>query len=580
MSKTLASHYGENWTDEDKRMFDALVKEEMMKVEREFQGNGSIEEKPTRQIPGLYDRNSPQSQESSTYEPARYGRTSRSNSGISYSNRDSSERVIPGLESESRSRQVVGAPQDKNYSSNLSKADKYYAAMESKENSEQSFTSKLGEYENMSKDQRKLKQREYANQLSQQMSAIQNSTDDRSNVGRSAATRGRSATVNQYDDSNTFSIGVDPAYQRQAEKLKKQEYARMLNQQVDYQKSQEVDEDNIGRSRGYSDSKALSSRRLSRNSSPMTGYTNDDRQEPVNYGRNGYSPSNSFQIGGDSYDEKRRKKEKQAEYYKQLSADLNVAPSAGSGRSVSSSRQVRSGYYPEDAIPGGGSLNIGQRQTNASPRRTSKSIEDQDMAERKKNSQMEYYRMLEQDKINFNQKSMSQSLGESYQRPRVHDTDLNDRSDGTGLSIGRDPSMGGYERKQKQEEYRLALEQDAANKPYDPTSLEQRKPVRPPSNRSMEDPAMYNRSNDDDYSRETYQNSKPRSGSRSYAPTSNRTAMSDIMGGSSSASASYGQRSNPSWENPNSYNAVPRSGSNFRTRGTSTGGGASSFSLG
>lgn len=66
MSKTLASHYGENWTDEDKRMFDALVKEEMMKVERGFQSNGSIEEKSTRQVPGLYERNSPQSQETNS----------------------------------------------------------------------------------------------------------------------------------------------------------------------------------------------------------------------------------------------------------------------------------------------------------------------------------------------------------------------------------------------------------------------------------------------------------------------------------------------------------------------------------
>lgn len=513
-------------------------------------------------------------------EPSRYGRNSRSNSGVSYNDRESSERVIPGLENQYRSKPAP-AVQEKNYLSSLSKADKYYAAMESKENTEQSFTSKLGEYENMSKDQRKLKQREYASQLSQQMSAIQNSTDDRSTVGRGGVTRGRSATLNQYEDnSNTFSIGVDPASQRQAEKLKKQEYARMLNQQVDYQRSQDVDEDNIGRARGYSDSKALSSRRLSRNSSPMTSYGNDDRQEPTNYGRGGYSPSvsNTFQIGSDSYDEKRRKREKQAEYYKQLSADINVAPSAGSGRTLSNSRQGRSDYYPEESIPGGGSLNIGQRQSNTSIRRSSKSVEEQDVADKKKNSQMEYYRMLEQDKMNFNQKTVSQSLGESYQRPRVYETDSYDRSNGTGLSIGRDPAMGGSDRRVKAEEYRLALEQDAANKPYDPTSLEQRKPVRPPSYRNVEDASGY-----DDYSREAYQSSKQISGSsgRSYgAAASNGSAMSDIMGGGSGSSSKYPSRSNASWENSNSYNSAPRSGSNFRTRGTSTGGGASSFSLG
>lgn len=58
--KQLEAHYGDDWTEADKQLFDAMVKEEMSKVERSFKTQASLEDSNLKSIgkassaPGRY----------------------------------------------------------------------------------------------------------------------------------------------------------------------------------------------------------------------------------------------------------------------------------------------------------------------------------------------------------------------------------------------------------------------------------------------------------------------------------------------------------------------------------------------
>jgi hypothetical protein len=573
--KQLESHYGEDWTEADKKLFDAMVKEEMSKVERGFKQQLSLED--SNPVKGNYGaRDLSGRDENKDYNTS---------FDLPQGNRQLSGTKLAQYEPSTK------APQS------LSKSDRYYA--ERGETNEQSFTSKLGEYENSNRDHRRSRQQEYARQLSEQVSSHDSQGyAERDVVGR-ASSRNRTGRANTMQSESSYQgsgtgliLGTDPDSQRRLEKMKKQEYARQLGQQVSYQKTNNhldgAGAELSNRSRSYSDARVLLAKDASP-ISPMRKKYSDD-----GYGVSGRAPYadssvTGFQIGQDAADDKRRKKERQQDYYRQLSLDINDRSSVEASTQFQTRRpsRIRNLSDEQPELPGGGILNIGERQPIGRNPSRSRSMEDQESVEKRRLAQQDYFRMLEQDKLSQDSSSPAAPVSK-YQSRDAYDAPS--AGYGTGLNIGRESA----DRRVKQQEYREALQQDAYGSDRQPQPM-----ARQYSGRAAE-PSVnryaYDQPTGGNYARQSSYEDDRQTGARNpparvdftsmprNQPIASRSSMGDIIGGSapipglSSYSSGSSGRVAASGYQPSQ--GLPRSESNFRTRGTSTGGGASTLVLG
>lgn len=353
------------------------------------------------------------------------------------------------------------------------------------------------DYDNSMKESRKAKQAEYFQQLQQQEKAsnqlCSNNPDDSSNqvVGRSSnrVTRKSRDSVENENLGTGFNIGMDPDARKYQEKLKRQEYARQLDAQI-VEKSPSKPSSanrNYPSDYQYENSNSYKQDRNSKYSSEVEDslppYLASNRSNPqVRHPRR---PSNSetsigsiLTFGQDrqaDLDDKHKKREKQQEYFNQLTKEAAISQSLRSNDdNVNDRRSFKSGNYDSykpgqnlngnraDALQGEGTgLNIGERQGQRVQSRPRISQSDPEDIEKRRLAQQDYNRQLDQDnhiKLQGHQSNRSLSSGRIG---RTQDSG----SVGTGFNIGHKQDDSLESRRQRQQDYALALARDAELNP-------------------------------------------------------------------------------------------------------------------
>jgi len=507
----MDAYYKEDWTDEDKELFDLMVKEEMEKLKNQSstKSNHIIEKESTN-----YEQ---------PYEPP-YGRI------------DKKSIQLKGFEQ--------ALPKDDRQTNNNNNINKNSNRVNSADNNNNSgFVSKLGEYETSKNniDSRKARQMEYANLLQQQISQGYDSNNNLD--GRRSDSRIRRSNPNSYENpiskGTGFVIGADPNVQKQIERNKRLEYSKLLEEQIEYQKSspsksyigtRSIQNDNDYRqdSNSWSRNEQSYEQSLPRRSpSPITTgiggqnmsldekknrqlkYAEDLRRDAqvksiASSGRreqnNGiFNTNNTNQsanlanssINSQYQNDNQRKRDNQQDYYRQIS-EAAEQPRITSNRTNISSRD-------NEELPGGGFLSIGENKQQSAqryPSRSVRSIEEQEAAIKRKDLQRDYFNKLQEDSENIG--SVINTNTNSYRR---------NSSARSGLIIG-DDNINVDIRKKKQQDYAEALARDASRKPIDMNSLE-RKPSRLRSNGSSNESYQSNQYNNDYQSNSNPYNNSP-----------------------------------------------------------------------